>query len=338
MKIAVLAGGLSPEHDVSMTSGALVANALAKRGHSVALCDVYLPMSNSRQAVFGGTEKFEYEIPPVPTSVSKMRKMYADGRLIGDGVIDFCREADVVFTALHGGAGEDGHIQALLEMLGIKFTGSDMASCHAAMDKHISKLICEKAGLDAPPCVIVKKGEAAPDIELPAVVKPCSCGSSVGVTFVYEKDALKAALDEAFKYEERVIIEKKIEGREFSVSVLGGRALPSVEILPKSGTYDFISKYKSGLTEEICPGRLDESEEKEIERLTLTAHGALGLGDYSRSDFIYGYDGKFYYLETNALPGMTKNSLLPMSARAAGIEYEELCEKICALAYERKKK
>jgi len=338
MKIAVLAGGLSPEHDVSMASGALVANALKARGHFVALCDVYLPVPIPPCAMFSGTEEFKYEIPPEPTSMSKMRQMYADGRLIGDGVVELCRESDVVFTALHGGAGEDGHIQAMLEMLGIPFTGSDMASCRVAIDKHISKLICHAVGIETPPCVVVKNGEDVPHIEFPAVIKPCSCGSSVGMTFVYESGDIKNALDCAFRYEDRVMIEKKIDGREFSVSVLGSRALPSVEILPRGGTYDFLSKYKSGLTEEICPGRLDEIEEDEIERLALAAHNALGLGDYSRSDFIYGNDGRFYYLETNALPGMTNNSLLPMAARAVGIEYGELCEKICVLAYERKKK
>ena len=334
MKIAVLAGGFSPEHDVSMASGALVAEALAKRGHSVALCDVGLPVSDQPCAVYGGAGAFKNGSPIAPTAQN------ADthgGRLIGDGVFELCEEADVVFTALHGGAGEDGHIQAALELLGVKFTGSDMASCHAAMDKYISKLICGAAGLDVPPSVIIKKGGGTPAVRFPAVIKPRSCGSSIGVSFVYSADALEKALADAFEYESDVIVEKKIDGREFSVSVLGDAALPSVEILPKSGVYDFSSKYVDGLTDEICPGRLSSSEEKEIGRLALTAHRALGLGDYSRSDFIYG-DGKFYYLETNALPGLTENSLLPKAAMAVGLTYGELCEKICAMALERKKK
>ena len=156
---------------------------------------------------------------------------------------------------------------------------------------------------------------------------------------VFSKEEVFAFVERVKREEPkaRFVVEKKIDGREFSVSVLGNEALPSVEILPKSGVYDFQSKYVSGMTDEICPGRLSASEESEIGRLALTAHRALGLCDYSRSDFIYG-DGKFYYLETNALPGLTLNSLLPKAARAVGIPYGELCEKICALALERKKK
>jgi len=336
MKIAVLAGGISPEHDVSIESGRLIAKALASRGHTVALCDIARPLSIQPRAVFGGDPAiFDAGAPTLPT-VKRAGDFSCE--LIGDGVIDLCKSADVCFLALHGGAGEDGHVEALLDCFGIAYTGSPMAACHAAMDKQISKLICREAGITVPRGVIVKRGDELPPVAPPAVIKPCSCGSSVGVSFV-DGGELSAALDAAFEFEDRVMIEEKIAGREFSVSVVGGRALPSVEILPRGGKYDFESKYRAGMTDEICPGRLSKEEESEIGRLALTAHKALGLGDYSRSDFILSEERKiFYYLETNALPGMTESSLMPLAARCVGIEYGELCEMICALALERKKK
>ena len=338
MKIAVLAGGVSPEHDVSMKSGSLVAAALSKRGHYVALCDVCRPVSAQKCAAFGSGGDAEFEIPDSPPSLSETESEYADIGYIGDGVLDLAKSADVCFLALHGGYGEDGHIQAVLESYGVIFTGSDMASCHAAMDKTISKLLCREAGMAVPPAVSVKKGESIPDFPLPAVIKPCGCGSSVGVSFVKDAQELKSGLDAAFEFDDRVIIEKMIVGREFSVSVLGEKALPSVEIVPHSGKYDFFSKYKNGMKDEICPGRLSRENEEKIERLALTAHNALGLKDYSRSDFIFGDDGEIYYLETNAIPGMNITSLLPRAALAVGISYGELCEKICAMALERNKK
>lgn len=336
MKIAVLAGGISPEYDVSIESGRLIAKALASRGHTVALCDIARPVMVQPRAVFGGDPAiFDAGAPTLPTV-----KRAGDFScvLIGDGVIDLCKSADVCFLALHGGAGEDGHVEALLDCFGIAYTGSPMAACHAAMDKQISKLICREAGITVPRGVIVKRGDVLPPVAPPAVIKPCSCGSSVGVSFVDGGD-ISAALDAAFEFEDRVMIEEKIAGREFSVSVLGGRALPSVEIIPHGGTYDFLSKYKSGMTDEICPGRLTPDDENKLGALALKAHESLGLSDFSRSDFIFDENkNTFFYLETNALPGMTENSLMPLAARRVGIEYGELCEKICALALERKKK
>ncbi|MBR6051990.1 MAG: D-alanine--D-alanine ligase [Clostridia bacterium] len=334
MKIAVLAGGVSPEHDVSMRSGRLVASALARRGHKVALCDVMLSVKEQKSVSFGASPDEEGS-PPLAVRRSGAVGDFA----VGDGVIDLCKSADVCFLALHGGAGEDGHIQALLDSFGIVYTGSGMAACHSAMDKYISKLICRDAGLAVPRGAVVRRGDKLPEVKFPAVIKPCSAGSSVGVSFAdCESDAIDA-LSVAFEFEDRVLIEEKIAGREFSVSVLGGRALPSVEIIPHGGAYDFLSKYKSGMTDEICPGRLTPDEETKLGRLALASHEALGLSDFSRSDFIYNENKNiFFYLETNSLPGMTENSLMPLAARRIGIEYGELCETICALALERKKK
>lgn len=332
MKIAVLAGGISPEHDVSMRSGRLVASALARRGHKVALCDVMLHVKEQKSASFGASPDDEQSPPTV-------KRVGSVGNAVGDGVIELCKSADVCFLALHGGAGEDGHVQALLDSFGIVYTGSDMAACHSAMDKYISKLICRDAGLAVPRGFVVRRGKNLPKIKYPAVIKPCSCGSSVGVSFADDEKELGTALFAAFEFEDRVLIEEKIAGREFSVSVLGGRALPSVEIIPHGGAYDFLSKYKSGMTDEICPGRLTPDDENKLGALALKAHESLGLSDFSRSDFIFDENkNTFFYLESNALPGMTENSLMPLAARRIGIEYGELCEKICALALERKKK
>ena len=338
MKILVLGGGLSPEHDVSMRSGALVASALEKRGHDVALCDIFRPVADQACASFGRCGGSDFSIPKTPASTLEMEKESKNGRLVGEGVIELCMSADVCFLTLHGGMGEDGHAQALLESYGVAFTGSGMAACHAAMNKHISKLLCREAGMNVPEGIVLGRKDNRPDVAFPAVVKPCSCGSSVGVSLIFDGTELDGAIEKAFGFDDKIIIERMIVGREFSVSVLGDAALPSVEILPHGGVYDFESKYQSGMTEEICPGRLSVGEEKEIGRLALCAHRALGLDGFSRSDFILGEDGVFYYLETNAIPGLTEVSLLPRAAKAAGIEYGELCEKICMLAKERKKK
>lgn len=337
MKIAVLAGGFSYERDVSMMSGTLVSNALMSLGHEVALCDVCRPVFSQPHAKFTKNTILEYSIPESPPDPHEMKNGSPDGNLIGSGVIELCRSADLAFVALHGGMGEDGRIQAVLESFGIAFTGSSFGACCLSMDKYVSKAICQREGIPTMPSVLYKKGERLPSVKYPAVIKPRSCGSSIGVSFVFSESELKSAVDKAFLYEDHVLIEEKAEGREFSVSVLGGKALPSVEIVPHGDMYDFKHKYQPGKTDEICPSSLSPEEEKEIGRLALSAHNALGLSDYSRSDFIYDKKrNEFIYLETNALPGLTRQSLLPLSAGAAGISYEALCDTICRLALERK--
>lgn len=334
MKILVLAGGISPEHDVSMRSGALAAEALSRLGHSVALCDISSPVSAQKCARFGCDIKCESAIPARPAPGTETKS----GRLVGDGVIELCLDADVCFLALHGGMGEDGHAQATLDEYGITYTGSSMESCHSAMDKYISKLICREAGVTVPRGKLLKKGDNAGDVPFPAVIKPCTCGSSVGVHFAESADELKTAIEEAFCHGDRVLVEEKITGREFSVSVLNDAALPPVEIITHGGFYDFESKYQFGMTDDVCPANVTEKERNELSRLALLAHKALGMRDFSRSDFIMTGDGAIYYLETNALPGLTENSLFPRAAAAVGIGYGELCEKICAMALERTKK
>ena len=329
MKIVVLAGGMSPERDVSLSSGALIATALMERGHSVALADVYKPINTAEiDKMFRSEGKYEYRVPASEPDLDNLKKDFGEGeRLIGRGIIELCEKADITFLALHGGMGEDGRIEALLESCGIKHSGSDYASCHLAMDKALTKAIFESNGIPTPKWNLYCDEDIS-EIPTPCVVKPCGCGSSVGVTIVETPRELEKAISLAKSYGAKVMIEEKITGREFSVGILGGKALPAIEIIPKTGFYDYKNKYQAGATEEICPADLTESQAEEMGRIALRAHNALGLGMYSRLDFLMDRDGNFFCLEANALPGMTPSSLLPQEAKAAGIDYITLCEMI----------
>lgn len=329
MKIVVLAGGMSPERDVSLSSGALIATALMERGHSVALADVYKPINTAEiDKMFRSEGKYEYRVPASEPDLDNLKKDFGEGeRLIGRGIIELCEKADAVFLALHGGMGEDGRIEALLESCGIKHSGSDYASCHLAMDKALTKAIFESNGIPTPKWNLYCDEDIS-EIPTPCVVKPCGCGSSVGVTIVETPRELEKAISLAKSYGAKVMIEEKITGREFSVGILGGKALPAIEIIPRTGFYDYKNKYQAGATEEICPADLTESQAEEMGRIALRAHNALGLGMYSRLDFLMDRDGNFFCLEANALPGMTPSSLLPQEAKAAGIDYITLCEMI----------
>lgn len=329
MKIVVLAGGMSPERDVSLSSGALIATALMERGHSVALADVYKPINTEEICqMFRSEGKYEYCVPESEPDLVRLKKDFGEGeRLIGRGIIELCEKADAVFLALHGGMGEDGRIEALLESCGIKHSGSDYASCHLAMDKALTKAIFESNGIPTPKWNLYRDGDIS-EIPTPCVVKPCGCGSSVGVTIVETPRELENAIKLAKSYGAKVMIEEKISGREFSVGILDGKALPAIEIIPKTGFYDYKNKYQAGATDEICPANLTKKQAEEIGDIALRAHNALGLGMYSRLDFLMDDDGSFFCLEANALPGMTPASLLPQEAKAAGIDYGTLCEMI----------
>ena len=243
-------------------------------------------------------------------------------------MIEICKMADVTFLALHGGAGENGQIQAVLDAHGISYTGSGYEGCLKAMDKSVAKLLMREFGILTPDWRLYTRKESLEPFSFPCVVKPCGCGSSVGVTMVDGEKQWKQALDFAFSYEERILAEVKITGREFSVGILGEKFLPAIEIIPKAGFYDYENKYQAGMTKEICPADLTGEEEKTMGETALKVHRILGLGYYSRVDFIMAEDGSIYCLEANTLPGMTPLSLLPQEAKAAGISYDELCEDI----------
>ncbi len=341
MKIVVLAGGYSPERDVSLSSGSLIANSLMRSGHKVLLVDAFLgldfPEDTKIESLFrqAGDEEYAYRIPEIAPDMEELKKLAYKGSLVGKNVLKLCHSADIVFMALHGAMGENGQMQAILETENIRFTGSTHVGCVLAMDKDITKKLLAAGGVPTADWITLdlKRDHLPKTADLPCVVKPCSCGSSVGISIVHTEEELQTALEEAKKYEDLILIEKKVSGREFSVGVLDGKALPPIEIIPKTGFYDYKNKYQSGATEEICPAHLTPEETAAVQELAQRVSRILRLGSYCRIDFILEKDtGIFYCLEANTLPGMTPNSLLPQEARAAGIGYDALCQTIVDLA------
>lgn len=343
MNIVVLAGGLSPERDVSLVSGSLIANALIENGHKVLLCDVYMGLDAKPpyDSLFTDKADFSYKIENTEPDLNKIKAMNNNREaLIGDNIMEVCAFADVVFLALHGAMGENGSLQATFDNFGIKcYTGSGYVGALLAMDKGISKQIMNETGIPNAKGIIfhAERDEISKiekEIGYPCVVKPCSCGSSVGVSIVESKSELEKALDYAKLYESRILIEEKITGREFSVAILDGRALPPIEIITENGWYDYKNKY-AGTTKEVTPADLSKEQTKTISELALRVHKELHLGDYSRADFLLDRNGRFYCLEANTLPGMTPTSLMPQEAQAVGISYNELCEIIVKSAYKK---
>lgn len=340
MNIAVLAGGLSPERDVSLVSGGLIANALAKCGHNILLLDLYegITLPPDPLTAFTREVNTSWHISNDVPDLDALRKQHGNRRSqIGPGVLEACMAADVVFLALHGGMGEDGHIQATLDSFGIRYTGSGAAGSLLAMDKDLSKHMLRRAGIPTAPWIYYdattdSPGRVLDEVGLPCVVKPGGCGSSVGVSIVDDYCLLRRAIDEAVAYQPQLVIERKIVGREFSVGVLGDRVLPPIEIIPLHGFYDYKNKYQSNMTREVCPAELTGEQLDRISDYAKRAFDCLRLSGYARGDFIMDEVGEFWCLEFNTLPGMTPNSLLPQEAAAIGISYGELCERIVNMA------
>lgn len=334
MKILVLAGGLSPERNVSLSSGAMVCSALRQRGHRAALTDLYLGTDARGEALYDAPvpEARVSRDAPDLDAVRAARKGSGAG-MFGPGVLELCREADAVFLALHGACGEDGRVQAALDLLGIPYTGAGYLGSAIAMDKDLTKRLVQPLGVTTPQWEMLSY--TAEDIPAllnrlhpPCVIKPVDSGSSIGVAIAHDWQALRAALEDGLRYGGRCVAEQYIAGREIQVGILEGRALPSIEIIPKEGFYDYENKYQPGAAEEICPASIPAAWEEALGRAALTVFNALGLSVYSRADFIVTEDGTPWFLEINTLPGMTPTSLLPQEAAAAGIGYGELCERI----------
>ena len=337
MNIVVLAGGLSPERDVSLSSGSLIANALMENGHKVLLLDLYLGMEVNVpiEELFlslDSDHQYKYQIPTTEPDLTKLKSEADNGEaLIGKNVIQICQYSDRVFLALHGSVGENGQLQALFDIYGISYTGSGYIGSLLAMDKDLSKKIMKMSSIPTPKWSVMDITDSNFDtssISLPCVIKPCSCGSSVGVSIVHTKEELQKALEYARIYEDRILFEDVITGREFSIGILDHKTLPPIEIIPKEGFYDYSNKYQAGATTEICPAKLEETITKQMQATALQVHECLQLGFYSRVDFILNENNEFFCLEANTLPGMTPTSLLPQEAKAAGIDYNELCELI----------
>lgn len=339
MKIVVLAGGISTERDVSLSSGAMIYRALKKRGHQVILLDVYLGYEEEdSDRLFEKDEDWAKEISSVSETnpdIEQIKALRADGdkNFFGPGVIPLCQTADVVFLALHGENGENGKIQACFDLMGITYTGTDYVSSALCMDKELSKEIFTCHGIPTPESFSLKKGERERNpASFPCIVKACCGGSSVGVSIAFQQEDYPKALAEAFAYDDRVIVEQYIKGREFSVGVIDGKALPVIEIAPLRGFYDYKNKYQAGSTIETCPAQLSEEKTREMQGYAEKAFQALRLKNYARMDFMMGQEGDIYCLEANTLPGMTPTSLLPQEAAAIGMDFEELCEKILQTA------
>ena len=341
MNILVLAGGYSPERDVSLTSGSLIANALKREGESVCLADVYLGIDEAlleSKDLFNTVEGEIYKVGTGVPDLDTLRRESGNGEaLIGKGIIELCRRADVVFLALHGAMGENGQLQATLDNYGIKYTGSGYVGSLLAMDKDISKKMFVGAGVNTPEWLyFTAKNSNISLIEekigYPCVVKPCSCGSSVGISIVDDREGLEAALAEAERYEDNILVEKKIEGRELTVGILDGEVLPVIEIIPTEGFYDYKNKYQAGKTLEICPAEISEGLCRAVGEQAKLAFDALRLAGYARFDFMVDENEKPWCLEANTLPGMTPTSLLPQMAAANGMDYGKLCMKIVELA------
>ena len=340
MNIAVLAGGYSPERDVSLTSGSLIANALIDEGYNVCLADVYLGIKdeNVTKELFNKEKKPVYRVEHDVPDLAALKAASGNGdALIGKGIIELCRLADVVFLALHGAMGENGQLQATLDNFGIKYSGSGYVGSLLAMDKDISKKMFVGAGVRTPEWLyFTAKNSNVAEIEekigYPCVVKPCSCGSSVGISIVDDRAGLEAALAEAERYEDNILVEKKIEGRELTVGMLDGEVLPSVEIIPTEGFYDYKNKYQAGKTVEICPAPISDEIKDALAEQTRRAFSALRLSGYARFDYIVDENNDPWCLEANTLPGMTPTSLLPQMAAATGMSYGSLCSKIVELA------
>ena len=337
MRIVVIAGGLSPERDVSLSSGSLIANALIELGYKALLVDLYKGVSSADfDALFTG-EKYSFAVPECEPDLDKLKSETNNGNcLIGKNIIDLCKNADIVFNALHGDIGENGKLQAIFDAYGINYTGTGYVGSMLAMDKDLAKSIMVQHDIITAEWKttdnMTKLETLYESIGFPCVIKPCGCGSSVGVSIVQNTSEYRAAIEYALKYENKIMVEKMVAGREFSVGVLAGQALPVIEIIPVEGFYDYKNKYQVGLAHEECPANIPNEVSEKMQDAALRVHKALQLGSYSRIDFIVDDNNNVFCLEANTLPGMTPTSLLPQEAAVIGISYNELCDKIVKLA------
>jgi D-alanine-D-alanine ligase len=308
VRITVLMGGTSSERDVSLASGLRIADALRKRGHTVTTVDTVRGAlsAGEEQTMLAG--RVMHALPPDPGALARLSRETLPATVRGFGAN---HETDVVFIGLHGGQGEDG-----------------------TLDKDLSKRLFREAGVRTPEWLMTPASddEIIAALSLPVIVKPSKQGSTVGLTLVKDRAGLQPAIAEALKYDDEVMIERFIAGRELTVGILGDEALPVGEIIPEHEIYDYECKYTPGMAREEFPAKLSVVETKAVQEQARLAFRALKLSGCARIDFRMTADGTFYCLEANTLPGMTELSLIPQAAAAAGITFPELCERIVQLA------
>ena len=339
MKIVVLAGGLSPERNVSLSSGTMIAHALRGLGHQAALVDMYFgleaytgPVADYFDAPL--TDQWKQVDPKAPdlAEIRAARKWQSPSQF-GQGVLELCQMSDIVFLALHGTCGEVGRVQASFDLMGIPYTGAGYLGSGLAMDKDLTKRLIAHLGVHTPQWQRVSYTEQevedlAAATQVPCVVKPVASGSSIGVSIAHTRQELHGALMEGLRFGGQCVLEQYVAGREIQVAILAGQALPSIEIIPKEGFYDYENKYQPGAAEEVCPAPIPPAWEQRVGQAALTVYHALGLSVYSRADFIVDQEGTPWFLEINTLPGMTPTSLVPQEAAAVGIDYASLCQRI----------
>jgi len=347
MKIVVLAGGLSPERNVSRSTGAKVCAALRERGHQAALVDLFFGLEDyegSLESCFEAPISTDWKAvdkkAPDLEEVKASRKWKSDSAF-GKGVLELCGMADIVFLALHGQCGEDGRVQATFDLLGIPYTGAGYLSTAIAMDKDMTKRLVADRVLTPTWKTVEYTTEdidgLVAETELPVVVKPVANGSSIGVSIAFTEEELRRALEEGVKTGGRTVLEQYVKGREFSVGILNDQVLPPIEIIPKNDFYNYENKYQPGATLEVCPADITPEQEEIMQKAAMEVFRILGLSVYSRADFILTGENKAYFLEINTLPGMTPTSLLPQEAAAVGIDYPTLCERVLEISLEARK-
>jgi len=331
MNIALLTGGLSSEREVSLSSGRGILKALLSLGHNVTVIDpIFGKEKVEEEQVFKDKVSKEY-----PT-LDKIRVLQKESsrKLLDCINSDLFDNIDLAFLGLHGKYGEDGRVQTLLELRGIKYTGSGVQSSCIAMDKDYSKIVFYRNGIPTPDWQALTDAddtnydECLKRFGSPIVIKPNDEGSTVGLSIVNNEEDFNKGLKLAFSYSEKVLVEKYIKGRELTVSIIDGNAYPVIEIVPNEGFYDYEHKYSKGMSKYVCPAIIPEDVSKKAKEMALVAKKALGCKVYSRVDFLMTESNELFCLEVNTLPGMTELSLVPMAANASGLDFNGLINKI----------
>jgi D-alanine-D-alanine ligase len=344
MRIAMLMGGANTERDVSLASGVEVAGALRRAGHAVANVDIAtrVDTTDGIDALFTSSDPPGWEIdvdrqPPSHGEITQLRARHPH-TVFAPGVLDVCRQADLVYPLVYSDEGEGGYIQAVLELCDIPYVGPTPLGCSISFDKLTAKRLCRDGGLATPEWRVLTPGDTvdAVDFDGPWVVKPVRGGSTIGVALAGDRDELARAVESSYGYGVAALVEERIDGREFSLGVIGDEALAVVEISTDRELFDYVAKYHEGNAEEVCPAPQRDEERDELQALAVQAHDLLAQGSHaaSRMDFLQHRDGRFFFLECNGLPGMTSTSLFPKSAAGSGMDLAEVCSRIVQLAHE----